>query len=173
MERARTGVARYHSPSCAQLTLEGQAPAVNVRRVLLVIDHSGCQASTLEETCDCRIVDGVGKCKHGSSTNRVGRKNRADLSERGHLLNIRPQVIEHRMLVENAEAASHREFFISWGESESEARAEALERRVREELVYCAQGRKSRIELLRFLRQIHTGVEWSLHRRDQPIFLRR
>src|SRR6267378_4471422 len=151
MERARTGVARYQGPSRAQFTLESQAPAIDVRRVLLVIDHPGRQASAREQTCDCRIVDGAGKCKRDSSTGRIGRKNRADLGERGHLLNIRPQVIEHGMLVENAEAASDREFFSSRRESEAEARAEALERRVRVELVHRAQGRKSRIELLRLL----------------------
>src|SRR5437016_9803741 len=113
MERARTGVARYQSPSGAEVTLQGQTPAVDVRRPLLVIDHSGRQASTLEQICERRIVDRARKCKRGSRSSRVRCKNRADLSERWHFLNIRPQVVEHRMLVENAETASHGEFFSS------------------------------------------------------------
>src|SRR5262249_17268193 len=75
MQRARTRVTRYHSPSRAQFTLEGQAPAVDVSRVLLVIDHSSGQATTLEQTCDCRIVNGAWKGKRNSSTSRVGCEN--------------------------------------------------------------------------------------------------
>src|SRR5439155_18352848 len=101
----------------------------------------------------------------------VSGKNLADLRERRHLLNIRPQVVEHGMLVKNAEATPDRCLVISWRKSESETRAEALERRVRVELVHRAQCRESRIELLRLLRQVHAAVKRALHRRNQPIFL--
>src|SRR6266704_1320281 len=71
----------------------------------------------------------------------------------------------------SAGATPDRCLFISWRKSESETRAEALERRVRVELVHRAQCRESRIELLRLLRQVHTAVKRALHRRNQPILL--
>src|SRR4029078_10442047 len=107
MWRARTGVARYRSESGAEVTLQRQAPAVDGCRMLFVLDHSGRQASPLKPIGHCRIVDGSRKSQRDSSSGCVGRKNRTDLSEWGHLLNIRPQVIEHGMFVEQAEDASH------------------------------------------------------------------
>src|SRR5438876_3356780 len=169
MERAGTGVAPDHSPSAGQLTLECQAPAIDVCRLLLVFYDSGCEAPGTKQTRDCRIVDGAGKCQRDSNPSRVGGKNRADLRERRHLLNIRPQVVEQGMFVEHAEAAPYREFFTSGRESESESRAEALERCVRVELIHRAQCWESWIKLLRFLRQVHAGIERSLHCRDKPI----
>src|SRR3989442_11502517 len=77
------------------------------------------------------------------------------------------------MLVENAEAATQRGFLSSRREGEPDARAEALERGVCVEAIYRTERRKSRIELLRLLGQIHSGIERTLHRRDQPVFLLR
>src|SRR5438093_1569318 len=76
------------------------------------------------------------------------------------------------MLIENAETATHRGFFISWRKSKSEARAEALDCGVRVEAVYGAQCRESRIKLLRFLREVHARIERGLHRRDEAILFR-
>src|SRR5207247_9595892 len=133
--------------------VEWQAPGIDVCWLLLVFDNPRRQAATRKEICKCRILDGARKCKLDPNSGCVNGKNRADLRERRHLLNIRPQVVEHGMLVKNAEATPDRCLFISWRKSESETRAEALERRVRVELVHRAQCRESRIELLRLLRQ--------------------
>src|SRR5262245_46152732 len=77
------------------------------------------------------------------------------------------------MFIEHAKPATHRELLVSRRERETEARAEALLRRVRVVLIYRTQGRERRIELLRFLRQIHSVVKRRLHCGDQSVFFRR
>ena len=171
MQCARTGITGDHSPSGGHFALQCQAPAVDVRRLLLVLDNSRRQASSGKKICEPRSFNRARKCQRDPSSGCVRGKNRAGLREWRHLLNIRPQVVKHRMLVKNAKATPHRCLFISWRESESETRAEAFECRVGVEAVHCTQRRESGIQLLCLLGQVHAGIKRGLHCRDQSVFL--
>src|SRR5206468_11510956 len=135
--------------------LQCQAPTINVRRLLFVLNGSSSQVSSSEKACDCRIIDCARKRQRGAGSGRIGRTDGADLRERRHLLNVRSQVIQHRMLVENPETATDGELLGSGSESESKTRAEALEGRVRVEVVHRAESWERGVQLLRLLGEVH------------------